>query len=207
MSDENREHGDVICMVPEPPRKPVPMTAVRSTLVTSGLGTLRSRNLFEPYLAALPAAHREMAVSAVAGLWFPVEFMQAHYEAYDALQLSPEEVRAMGRSIAERLNESILQALRRLATSAGITPWVAFSQYGRFWTRAFEGGGVRITKVGPKDAKVEFSQVPFARSAYFRGTFCAIHEVGLGLFSPRVYVRLLSTTLSDSGFALRISWV
>jgi hypothetical protein len=133
--------------------------------------------------------------------------MQAHYAAYDAMHLSSDEIRAMGRAIGDRLNESTLQALRRLATGAGITPWVALPQYGRFWTRAFEGGAIRITKVGPKDATIAISLVPFARSPYFRGTFCAIHEVGLGLFSSKLYVRIVPTTVSGDGFSLRISWV
>jgi hypothetical protein len=79
--------------------------------------------------------------------------------------------------------------------------------YGRFWTRAFEGGAVLITKLGPKDASIAISHVPFARSPYFRGTFCAIHEVALGLFSRQFYARLLTATFADDGFAIRLSWV
>ena len=207
MSGESHDDGETICVIPEPPRKAARVSAVRSTLVTSGLGTLRAKNLFERYLAALAPKHRETAMSTVAGVWIPVDFMLAHYAAYDALHLSHEEVRTMGRAIGDRLGESTLQALRRLATGAGVSPWIALPQYGRFWTRAFDGGAVRINKLGPKDATIAVSLVPFASSAYFRGTFCAIHEVGLGLFCTKMYTRVVPKTLVDDGFTIRMSWV
>ena len=76
-------------------------------------------------------------------------------------------------------------------------------------TRAFSlrFGSSRPTAARYSVTSRTFAANSFARSAYFRGTFSAIHEVGLGLFSPKLYVRLVPASIVDDGFAIRISWV
>jgi hypothetical protein len=104
------------------------------------------------------------------------------------------------------MHESALLALKRLATGTGITPWVVLSQYGRFFSRIFDGGSVRITKRGPKDAFFTVREVPFAHFGYFRHTFCGIHEAGLGLVCQTIYAHAVPVSTEDS-FSMRLAWV
>ena len=61
------------------PRGTLPeATRVRSTLLLSSLQSLRTRGLFERYVAVLDAAHRDAMLEAVAGAWLPMAVGIAH---------------------------------------------------------------------------------------------------------------------------------
>jgi hypothetical protein len=199
--------SETVLVLPPPPARAIPVRAVRSTLVTSGLAQLRERRLFDRYLVAMPPPHREAIPGLTAGVWLPTEFMLAHYAAWDSLTLSTEHVRAIGAAIAARAADSFLGSLKHIASGLGATPWTMLAQYQRLWSRAFDGGGIRISRIGPKEATLAFSEIPFAPSAYFRGSLLALHENGLSLFSSKVYARVLTASLTPTRFELRIAWV
>jgi hypothetical protein len=199
--------SETVLILPPAPGRAVPVKAVRSTLVTSGLALLRERQLFDRYLTALPAIHRPVIQGLTAGVWLPTDFMLAHYGAWDSLGLSAEEVRAIGRGIAARAAESFLGSIKHIASGLGVTPWTALEQYERFWTRAFDGGGIRISRLGPKEATIAFSEIPFAPSPYFRGSLMALHENALQLFSSKIYIRVVPTSLGATKLELRAAWV
>jgi hypothetical protein len=199
--------SETVLILPPAPARAVPVKAVRSTLVTSGLALLRERTLFDRYLAGLAAAHRSVIPGLTAGVWLPTEFMLAHYAAWDSLNLSADEIRAIGTAIAARAAESFLGSIKHIASGLGVTPWTALEQYPRFWTRAFDGGGIRISRVGPKEATIAFSEIPFAPSPYFRGSLTALHENALHLFSSKVYVRVVPASVAPTKLELRVAWV
>jgi predicted secreted protein len=203
----SRSHAETFLVYPLPPARPKMVRAVRSTLVTSGLVALRERGLYERYAANLAPTHLETVRGLVAGTWLPAELMGAHYAAWDALGLSAEDVRVIGTNIAARVGENMLLAIKNLTAIAGVTPWDALAQYGRLWTRAFDGGGIRIERAGPKDATLHFSEVPFARSNYFQGSLVAIHDQALGMFAGKMYTRVLMGSTHDTGFSMRMAWV
>src|SRR5271169_6286867 len=97
---------ETVLTLPAPPGRAVPVKAVRSTLVTSGLAILRERQLFDRYLAALPPTRRAAIPGLTAGVWLPTDFMLAHYAAWDSLGLSTDDVRGIGSAIAARAAES-----------------------------------------------------------------------------------------------------
>jgi hypothetical protein len=198
---------ETVLILPAPPGRAVPIKAVRSTLVTSGLVLLRERKLFDRYLAALAPVHRAAIPGLTAGVWLPTDFMLAHYAAWDTLGLSPEDIRGIGAAIAARASESFLSSIKHIASGLGATPWTMLSQYQRLWPRAFDGGGIRIERIGPKEATIGFSEIPFAPSAYFRGSLLALHENGVSLFTTKVYARVLAPTLAATKFDLRLAWV
>jgi hypothetical protein len=80
-------------------------------------------------------------------------------------------------------------------------------QYGRLWSRAFDGGGVRVERVGPKDAAMTFTDIPFARSGYFQGSLVAIHERALGTVSTKIYARVAPASVRESSFLMKLAWV
>jgi hypothetical protein len=200
--------SDVFLLVPSPPAQAIPVRGVRSTLVTSGLLVLRERGLFDRYLAALPTRHHAVLTGLVAGAWLATDFMLAHYAAWDSLSLHEDDIRSIGASVASRVRENLLRAMKHIAAGAGVTPWTALAQYERLWSRAFDGGGVRIECTGPKDATIQLFEIPFARSPYFRGSIVAFHETGLGMFAAsKMYVRVLPKSISPTAFTLRAAWV
>jgi hypothetical protein len=100
----------------------------------------------------------------------------------------------------------MLLAVKHITTGVGVTPWTILGQYARLWSRAFDGGGVRIERAGPKDALLTFTELPFVRSPYFQGLFVAIHERALGTFTSKMYARIMAGTVREAGFTLRLAW-
>src|SRR5580704_17776294 len=149
--------GEIVNEFPPAPTPPRPMVRVRSTVVTSGIAALRERGHFDAYAAALEPKTRDILVTTIAGVWLPIDLVMTHYRACESLGLSHDECFAIGSAVGSRMHDNVLHLVRPLATSAGVTPWMAAARYEAFWTRLFDGGGFRITKVGPKDGFTEFT--------------------------------------------------
>jgi hypothetical protein len=196
---------EIILEHPPRPTPARPVTRVRSTIVTSALVALKERGHYDRYLAGLEPKSRDLLVTAVAGTWLPIDLVMDHYVACEALGLSHDECFALGSAVGARMQGTVLHAMRALATGAGVTPWTAASRYDTFWTRLFDGGGFRITRVGPKDGLNEYSQLPLARFSYFRSAFCGVSLVGISLFTTKAYIRVVAT--AKDGFTIRSSWV
>jgi hypothetical protein len=196
---------EVIGEYPAPPAQPRPTARVRSTIVTSGLAALRERGYIDRYTAALDPQSRDLLLTTVAGVWLPLDLVMTHYAACETLGLSHDEVFSIGMAVATRMHDNVFHLLRHLATGVGVTPWTAAARYEAFWTRAFDGGGYRLTKAGPKDGLAEYFQFPLANSAYFRSAFCGVSLAGISLFTTKAYVRVIAT--GKDGFTVRSSWV
>jgi hypothetical protein len=199
--------AEVVMVHPRAPARPGPPQHIRSTLLCSGIAELRLRGHFDAYVEKLLPEARETILTMIAGVWLPMSIAMAHFQAITALELSPDEAFAIGASSGQRIHQTLLHALVRLATGVGASPWTLFENYPRLWARIFDGGGVTISKVGPKDALLEFAAFPPARFAYFRDAFRGANHSGLTLFVTTVYVREMPTRRSPSGFALRVAWV
>jgi serine/threonine protein kinase len=57
----------------------------RSTWITASQATLRGLGAWDRYEAAIDPAHRAALLSAVAGMWMPIDVARAHYMACDSL--------------------------------------------------------------------------------------------------------------------------
>ena len=191
---------------PAPGKRPDLLRHVRSTLVSSGIAAIRQRGRFDDYAAALDPASRELLVTTVAGAWLPVELVVTHYRACDTIQLTHDEVVGIGVEVGARAQDNVLQAVKRIAAGVGVTPWSLAAQYDRFWPRMFDGGGFRISRLGPKDGTIELLQCPLAESSYFRSAFCGVNLAGLNLLASKAYVRIQSRP-APHGFTIRLSWV
>ncbi len=191
---------------PEDPAHAVPTRRVRSTLLISGLTELRARNLIEAYTKQLDEAARSAILGAVAGVWLSADLAMKHFAAVEALHLSTEVAFSIGAASGARMQNSMLQTVLRMATGAGATPWTILRHYGRLWSRTFEGGGVCITKLGPKDARVAILAHPPSRFVYFRHALCGANSSAARLLARTASVSLESGATSD-GMAMRWSWV
>jgi hypothetical protein len=198
--------GEVVAAYPGPGKRAEPLRHVRSTIVASGISALRHHGHFDAYAAALDAASREVLVTTVAGAWMPIQLAITHYRACDAIQLTHDEVVAIGREVGERVHQNVLHAVKTLATGVGVTPWTLAAQYDRLYPRMFDGGGFRIVRLGPKDGVIELLQCPLAESTYFRSAFCGVNLAGMKLVATKAYVRPQSHH-GPHAFAVRLSWV
>ena len=136
----------------------------------------------------------------------PVALADAHYAACDALALTPAEIDGLGNAVATVTARVFMQLVLRTSREAGATPWVILGNSRRYWSRHYDGSGVGLTKVGPKEARIEIRASPLAAHSYWRGAFRAILHAIVVPFCQKAYVRELSPP-SRSGAMYRISWV
>lgn len=198
---------EVVATYPAAPALPSPIAEVRSTLMVAGLNGLRRRGHIDRYFEVLDRAHRPTIESTIAGTWMPVDVVCAHYRAIDLLALSEEETDALVTAIGSSMRETTLHAIKSVAAGVGVSPWAVLGVFERAWCRMFRGGGYVVTRTGPKDALIRVVCPPLAEHRYFRTAFCGVLQVAMGLFSSKVYVRLLKETIKTSEFSVRAAWV
>src|SRR5262249_28583415 len=158
----------------------------------SSILTLRTHGYYERYLERLSGEHCDRVLTAISLEWLGVDVAMAHYEACEALGLTPQEQRAIGEEVGDRAQKTFFGFLIRSARNAGVTPWTAFTYVQRARERMYQGGDVCVVKVGPKEARVTCVGLLFVRIPYFRNGFIGVQAAGLRLFTSKVYVRELA---------------
>jgi hypothetical protein len=189
------------------PSNTKPVRSVRSTLLMGTMSALKNGGYFEAYCRALPPAHRDVLLNAVAGTWIRTEVAMAHYLACDSLDLSADVEAKLGAATFERVRGTLLGTMLRLANGAGVTPWTLLPQLQRFWDRAYDGAGVQILRVGPKDAHVDVVQCPFADTHYHRNALRGLFRAVLHLFCQQAYVQEKKGYRTPGAVSFRAQWV
>lgn len=162
--------------------------AQRSTTLLAEIAVLRDMGYGAAYETRVGARGTKL-LEAVAGTWIEMPSMVVHYDACEQLGLSPSQQVQFGSDAAGRIFGTLLGTAVKLARSAGASPWTFFENVGRFWSRGYEGGGLRVLKLGPKEARVELAGNPLFQRAFFRNGFRGYAVAMLGLFCTRVWVR------------------
>lgn len=181
-------------------------TAIRSTLVSASLLSLRERGLAEAYFQHLPPELHLTVQTIVAGSWVPIDVAAAHYRAVEGIGLTATEQVAIGGAVGERVQASLLGVIFRLAKGSGATPWTALGMYPKLRERIFLGSDTRIVRLGPKDARVENYGVSLATIPYFRNAWRGMAMAGLGLFCRRVLATELPSPRPADAFVYKVSW-
>ena len=187
--------------------QPAPIARVRGTLITSSLNALRSRGHIAAYMRKLPGEHHDAINLVIAGSWIPIALAYAHYRACDALGLPAIDQVSIGIDVAARIHGTFLGTLTKLATGAGVTPWVGFRQVSRLWVRIVDGGATVMTEIGPKEARIDVTCAPLASIPYWRTAFRGIIQGGCELFSRKAYVRELTAQGTHEVMVYRAAWV
>jgi hypothetical protein len=199
--------AEVVKEYPPPGERVRPVEHLRSTIILAAMNALRERGRFEAWSAALDPESREALTGVIAGTWVPVPLAMAHYRACDSLGLPHDEVVGIGQSVGTSAHANVFHVLKKIVSTIGATPWSLAEHYERLWTRALDGGGFRIVRVGPKDSHIEVQRVPMSASAYFRAAFCGVNLAALNLLSTKCYVRVSSIARARDGFTIRVAWV
>lgn len=184
-----------------PPRK------LRSTIVIASIDGLRRAQLFAEYQRHLAGSARVLLLESVAGEWMPIEVGMAHYKACDCLGLGAAAQFELGRDASARIGESFVGTASRLARQVGATPFAFFGQLHRFWDRAYDGGGLGLFRLGPKDAEFELVDFPLCASAFYRNALRGWAFGLASLFCSRLFVRELAQPRGPHSMALRAQWV
>jgi hypothetical protein len=192
----------------ETPKGRVPeATHVRSTLIVSSIQALRGQGQFDAYVALLPSPERDELLSLIAGTWVPVPLGLAHYRAADRLGLEPQRIEAIGASVGERVNKSMLSIAVKLSKEAGATAWSALARAHRLRELSWKGSDLTVLKLGPKEARLDWVGIPYATVPYYVTSFGGFLRGLIQLFCSRAYTKHVPERSSETTVSYRISWV
>jgi hypothetical protein len=147
---------------------------------------------------------QEPIFHAVAGVWLPIEAGLAHYRACDEMNLSAAEQIAIGREVGDRIQGTFLASMVRAAKGVGVTPWSAMAYSGKLYARLFDGGGISVAKLGPKEARVEIARNLCSGIAYFRSGMRGLYQVAVELFATKAYVLDATRGTQEDSCTMRI---
>lgn len=170
------------------PRVLRPVIAVRSTIVCASLLGLGDEGLKAAYLERLPSEHHAAMGALTAGQWMPVELALEHYRACDRLEVDDEAIERMFRNADGRLRGTIISTIASLTSVTGVKPWLLLGHHARVWERLFQGGGVRVARLGPQVAQVEARGLPLLRVPYFAKGIRLLHVLAYERFCAQVAV-------------------
>jgi hypothetical protein len=201
--------SEIVLPFPVPLARLETVSEVRSTLIASSLQALKTRGLLERYTELVPEQHRETILHCIAGQWFPLAVGFAHYETCDRLGLSLEEQRDIGSDVSRRIHETFLGVVVQMAKGVGVTPWTVLGKGNQLFGRIVKGGGLQVTKLGPKDALIEIARLPLLEIPYFRTAAQGIYQVAIGMFAKRAHVRFVAAQSRVPGelTTMHVSWV
>ena len=193
-------------MVDFTPSRERPASHTRSTLVTTSVQAIRAHGRFDDYQKLLPAELRETILTVVAGVWLPMNVAMAHYAACNGLGLSPQEQYAIGMEVGDRVQGTMLGLVVRTAKHAGVTPWAGLAQCTKLYERLFQGGSIRLTRLGPKEARFEIVNNRLYVHTYFRNAFRGVVCAGAQLFCQKAYAHEVPKLTGATSVGLRVSW-
>ena len=184
-----------------------PLRSVKSTLLMASVAALRDTGHFDDYAAHLEPEFDEPLLRSIAGTWVPERAARAHYRACGALALSPQEQMAIGQRTGTGLTQHLTRVAGVVSRSAGVTPWWLFEQWNRFWARTFDGGGVSVIKLGPKEAEVVYARCSLLESPYFRSALRGVAVGLLGAVTQRSFMSEIPAAAQSDEVRYRFSWV
>ena len=184
-----------------------PVTQVRTTLVHSSRRALATRGLFSAYSERVPTAERNALENLVPGRWLPIELATVHYRAIDALSLPTSEQIALGSSVAETIQGTLVATMLRMANGLGLTPWTGVTQYARIWDRLFMGGDLLVEKLGQREAIVTMYNLSLLGVPYFRVAMRGLQEGGLSAIYRWHKLRVSELAANDTSAKYRLTWV
>ena len=182
-----------------------PVSYVKSTLIASSRSSLREVGVFADYEKALrPLERDELMTLSMQNTWITIGLARAHYKACDSLPLTPDQTNQLGSGVAGRIASPFIGTAVRIAKSSGVTPWTPLSRLGNSWSRAYKGSGVRVYKLGPKDAEVEVVCNELAAIRYWSTALASLMRGMTEIFAKRAYCRRKRGT--EDGVRYLLSW-
>jgi hypothetical protein len=186
------------------------VTDIRGVMLQARIGLLKSAGHFEQYLAHLPVRYQDAVLNALASSWVPVEAGIAHFEALESMGLSDAQLARIaephGASLFHSLFATLIRGVARQAGAEGV--WAAVKQADRIWSRMYLGGACKVMQVGPKDATIEISGLPYAQLRSYRVTYCGFLRGMFGVVTKTCVIKIaLEPEPRSDRLAVSASWV
>ncbi len=108
--------------------------------------------------------------------------------------------------MGDRVQGTMLGLVVRTAKAIEMSPWLGLSQCTKLYDRLFDGGSVKLVKLGPKEARMEVVNNPLFGLAYFRNGFRGLVCTGARFFCEKIYAHELPKLTSETALGIRISW-
>jgi hypothetical protein len=190
-------------------REPTGVTThVRGSLLYSSAQALRAIGRFEEYSGHLSVAAQTAIFSRAASEWHPMAVAEEHYQACEALGLTMMEQIALGHQVSDRVQGTFIALLLRVARNMGVSPWTVIDHVDRIWDRVFRGGGgVRVTRRGPKEANCKLAGLPVIDIPYLRNAFRGAFLAAMERFCERMVVQEVAEGRKAGVVVYRLSWV
>jgi hypothetical protein len=185
------------------------VTHIRGIVLTKSMENLVRAGLKDRYLRELePELHESMRF-VIASSWVPIELARAHYGACDRMRLGDRTTDELGELMAASMGGTLFASLLRATRSAGMESlWTVLKQNDRLWDRMYQGGGVTVIKLGPKDLTLENHGISLAESRHFRAAYRAYWAALGQLFAKAAYVKIVAAREPHPHrIALSGSWV
>lgn len=198
--------GELVCK-PATSRAETPaVDAVRGFVFVSGMRWMDQKGKLDAFVDLLPTALRDRVRTLSPTEWIDIEDALTVYNACDALELSFEDQLDIGRFVVLANNGVVVNTLLRLFGRVG-SPWLALEHCDAMWKRSNRGGAIAVYKINDKTARLEYWNVPLARSRFFTTTMRGSIAAGLEPFcSGRLVVNELNESRRPDSFALRVTW-
>ncbi len=186
---------------------PKPVTEARSTLIVSGIQTLRANGLYERYVELLSPKLRQDIMALVAGLWIPVELALEHYRTMDRLALGKSTIEAIGAEVAERGAKTVLGRGSAATKLREPTPWDMLLMTHRNLDTNWRGSDIMITKEGPQEAQIVWAGQPCASVPYFVTSWGSFLRAAVTGYCTTAHHRIALEQGSATTMVIHLSWV
>ena len=196
--------GEIV--VPFRTASPRPATEARSTLIVSGIQTLRANGLYDRYVDLLSPRLRQEIMSLVAGVWIPSELALEHYRTMDRLQLSKSAIEAIGAEVAERGSKTVL-GRGSAGSKHDRTPWGRLVLAHRNLDNNWRGSDMMIMKEGPSEATFVWAGQPCASVPYFVTSWGAFLRSRVAGVCTTANHRVVHEQCSATTIVIHLSWV
>jgi hypothetical protein len=205
-SPSSRSPVTGVVVVPFPSNM-TPVRAVKSTLLMASVAALRESGYYDAYVRNLELEFDGAVLGSVAGTWVDLEAARAHYRACDRLSLTAAEQVTVGQRTGKGLDQHITRLVGVVTRTAEVTPWRLLDQFNRFWARSFDGGGISVVKLGPKEAEIVYARCSLLASTYFRSALRGVVSSRLSIVTQRSFMNELPARLGADEAHYRLSWV
>ena len=183
-----------------------PLNAARSTILLGSIAVIREAGRFDAYSALLPQEFCAPLFEAIAGTWIASSVALAHYRTCDLLDFSVDQQVANGRRTFERAGAVFFGTMMRMAKGAGVTPWTFLPHLQRFYERGYDGGGVAVYRVGPKEAHLAVVELGVCESRYYRTALRGLVGAMVEMFCNKAYLVELRPPRGPRSMTLRVQW-
>jgi hypothetical protein len=183
-------------------------TAVRNLLIQSSLLELKENGYYERYSKNIDPKVLESLLASLAPGWIPMDLALAHYQACERLELTPDELSAVGTRVGTRVQSALLVSLAKTVREANYDIWMATGQLNRMLRRLHHGGSVQMVKVGPKDKLLEERGFQVTRYNYVRQCHLAVTRATYAALGASVkYAKIVSYDAATDDFVIGIGWL